>query len=235
MKLLTTLCLTTALFITGCATVQTPETNIPGIEKSSNVVIEDLRPISETKDELFSSFVFSEAYGIGRFAERDANPTGVRLLAHRAYEAFPELNKSAIKVHHFVSYINAAAAYRKIAAGAVLGSMTAKGGNFAIGAQTGSNAAAAKLGDKADAGTAKAGEVFTTQIDNAVFQTTADKEYQRAFFTEADNPSKATALRVVYIETEILGKRIASRSMVPPLTNKPKVTHRRIALNWVSS
>lgn len=207
-----------------------PETNIPGIEKSSHVVIEDLRPASELKDELFSSFVFSEAYGIGRFAERDANPTGVRLLAHRANEVFPDLNKSAIKVHHFVSYINAAAAYRRIAAGAALGSMTAQGGNFAIGAQAGSNAASARLSDKSDTANAaaKAGEVFTTQIDSAIFQTTADKEHQRAFYTAAENPSKATALRVVYIETEIMGKRIATRSIIPPLANKPKITHAEV-------
>ena len=134
MKLLTTFCLATTLFISGCATVQIPPMNVPGIEKSSSVVVEDLRPASEMKDELFSSMIFSEAYGISRFAERDANPTGMRLLSHRAYEMFPELNKSAFKVHHFVSYINGAAAFRKMAAGAALGSMTGQGGNFAIGA-----------------------------------------------------------------------------------------------------
>lgn len=212
----------------GCATVQTTQTSIPGIEKSSSVVIEDLRPVSETKDELFSSFVFSEAYGISRFAERDSNPTGMRLLSHRAYEAFPELNKSAFKVHHFVSYFNATAMYRKIAAGVALNSMTGQGGNFAIGAQAGSNAAGSRLSDKADIATAKAGEVFTTQIDGSIFQKTADKEHQRAFYTQAENPSKASALRVIYIETEILGKRIATRSIVPPLTNKPQVTHAEV-------
>lgn len=230
MKLLNTFCLATALFMTGCATVQTAPMTVPSIEKSSSVVIEDLRPVSELKDELFSSFVFSEAYGISRFAERDANPTGVRLLAHRAFEAFHELNKSAIKVHHFVSYINAAAMYRRMAAGAALGSLTAQGGNFAIGAQAGSNAASARLSDKSDSANAaaKAGEVFTTQIESAIFQTTADKEHQRAFYTAAENPSKATALRVVYIETEIMGKRIATRSIVPPLANKPKITHAEV-------
>ena len=228
MKLLTTLCLATTLFMTGCATVQTAPMTIPGIEKSSSVVIEDLRPVSETKDELFSSFVFSEAYGISRFAERDSNPTGMRLLSHRAYEAFPELNKSAFKVHHFVSYFNATAMYRKIAAGVALNSMTGQGGNFAIGAQAGSNAAGSRLSDKADIATAKAGEVFTTQIDGSIFQKTADKEHQRAFYTQAENPSKASALRVIYIETEILGKRIATRSIVPPLTNKPQVTHAEV-------
>lgn len=228
MKLLTTFCLATTLFMTGCAIVQTAPMAIPSIEKSSSVVIEDLRPASEGKDELFSSFVFSEAYGISRFAERDANPTGMRLLSHRAYETFPELNKSAFKVHHFVSYINAAAAYRKIAAGAALGSIAAQGGNFATGAQAGSNAAGARLSDKADSAIAKAGEVFTTQIDGTIFQKTADKEHQRAFYTQTENPSKATALRVIYIETEILGKRIASRSIVPPLTGKPQVTHAEV-------
>jgi hypothetical protein len=201
---------------------------ISGIEKSSSVVVEDLRPATETKDELFSSFVFSEAYGISRFAERDANPTGMRLLSHRAYEAFPDLNKSAFKVHHFVSYFNAAAMYRKMAAGAALSSITGQGGNFAIGAQAGSNAAGAKLSNKADTAIAKAGEVFTSQIDSSVLQKTTDKEHQRALYTQAENPSKASALRVIYIETEILGKRIASRSIVPPLTNKPQATHAEV-------
>lgn len=228
MKLLTTFCLVTALFMTGCATVQTAPMSVPGIEKSSNVVVEDLRPASEMKDELFSSFVFSEAYGISRFAERDANPTGMRLLSHRAYEAFPELNKSAFKVHHFVSYFNAAAMYRKMAAGAASGFLAGQGGNVAVGAQAGANAASARLSDKADPAIAKAGEVFTAQIDGSIFQKTADKEHQRAFYTPAENPSKATALRVIYIETEMMGKRIASRSIVPPLTGKPQVTHSEV-------
>lgn len=227
-KLLTTLCLATTLVVTGCATVQTAPMSVPGIEKSSTVVIEDLRPAREMKDELFSSLVFSEAYGISRFGETDANPTGVRLLTHRAYEVFPDLNKSAIKVHHFVSYFNATAMYRKIAAGAALNSMTAQSGNFATGAQAGSIAVGARLSDKADPAMAKAGEVFTEQIDGSIFQKTADKEHQRAFFTPAENPSKAAALRVIYIETEMMGKRIASRSIVPPLASKPRVTHAEV-------
>lgn len=228
MKLLSTLLLAAALFITGCATVQTAPMTVPGIEKSSSVVIEDLRPASEAKDELFSSMIFSEAYGISRFGERDANPTGIRLLTHRAYEAFPDLSKSAFKVHHFVSYFNAAAMYRKIATGAALGSMTGQGGNFAIGAQAGSNAAGARLSDKADTAIAKAGEVFTTQIDGSIFQKTADKEHHRAFYTQAENPSNATSARVIYIETEIAGKRIASRSVVPTLNKKTPVTHAEV-------
>ena len=106
--------------------------------------------------------------------------------------------------------------------------MTAQSGNFATGAQAGSIAVGARLSDKADSAMAKAGEVFTEQIDGSIFQKTADKEHQRAFFTPAENPSKAAALRVIYIETEMMGKRIASRSIVPPLASKPRVTHAEV-------
>jgi hypothetical protein len=213
-KLLTTLCLATTLFMTGCATgpVVVPAMDVPGIERSSSIAVEDLRPVSETQSEFFSYLITSEAYGIGRLEEGFSNPTGVRLLIHRAYEAFPQLSEApTIKIHHLVAYTNGQAALRKgalaISLGGVIGGLVH---------QQNQNAQA------------KSGEVFTTKIDGTFFQATADKEYQRAFFTEADNPSKAAALRVIYIETEMLGKRIASRSIVPPLTNKPRASQAEI-------
>ncbi|WP_263261734.1 hypothetical protein [Pseudomonas sp. RIT-PI-S] len=68
-----------------------------------------------------------------------------------------------------------------------------------------------------------AGDVLTTPIDSSVLDETAgDKEYTRAYFTEQENPHKSP-VNVIYIDTEMLGKRVASRCVVPPIANKPNL------------
>lgn len=95
---------------------------IDGLEKSSIVKIEDVRPATEGQPTTFSVLITSEAYAIYRVKESATIPTAVRLLAHRAFEAFPELAESPkIKVYHFVTYANLQSQLRKGAWGAALG------------------------------------------------------------------------------------------------------------------
>jgi hypothetical protein len=177
---------------------------IDGLEKSNVVQIDDKRPSTEGQKATFSVLITSEAYAIYRVTETATVPTAVRLFAHRAYEAFPELaSNPSIKVHHFVTYANLQSQLRKGAWGAALGG--------AVGAAIMSQSSPPK------------GEVLTTEIDPAIFDQTAAKEHRRAFYTEAENPAKAS-VNVVYIDTEMLGRRVATRSLVPPLLKHPKAT-----------
>lgn len=203
MRMLVIVC-SLAILLAGCATGPVQPMSVPGLEKSNAVTVEDIRPSSEAEKENFSLLISSEAYGIYRVPESATIPTGIRLLSHRAYEALPALEKNpVIKVHHFVTYANLQSQLRWGAVGGVVGG--------ALGAVIMSQPSPSK------------GEVYTIQIDSSIFQQTATEEHRRAFYSEAENPSK-TPVNVIYIETEMLGRRIATRSLVPPLKDKPNPT-----------
>ena len=205
MKPLYALLASLILFMAGCATAPVIKPMaIDGLEKSNVVTIQDKRPPTEGQKATFSVLVTSEAYAIYRVTETATNPAAVRLLAHRAYEAFPQLaDAPTITVHHFVTYANLQSQLRKGAWGAALGGV--------IGAAIMSQPAP------------PVGEVLTTEIDPAVFDQTAAKEHRRAFYSKEENPKKAS-VNVVYIDTEILGRRVATRSLVPPLLKNPNPT-----------
>ena len=72
-------------------------------------------------------------------------------------------------------------------------------------------------------GPTEKGQVLTTQIDSSYFSLTKDKEHRRAFYADSENPENSP-VNIVFIETEILGKTIATRSLVPPLKDNPNPT-----------
>lgn len=193
------------LALSGCATgPSVPPPTLPGIEQSDKITIEDLRPKSESEKKIFSLMITSSAYAIYRVSDDATKPTGPRLLAHRAYEAFPELaGQPSIKVLHFVTYANLQSQLRK---SVTLGVLTGPIGAALIGTPT-----------------YPASDVVTTPVDSAQLEKTAgDEEHTRAYFTEQENPSKSP-VNVIYIDTEILGKRVASRCLVPPVAGKPSL------------
>lgn len=65
--------------------------------------------------------------------------------------------------------------------------------------------------------------MLTNRIDSGVFEKTAgDEEYTRAFFSAEENPEKSP-VNLIYIDAEMLGQRIASRCLVPPIEGKPNL------------
>ncbi|MFR0687792.1 hypothetical protein ACLUTX_00210 [Enterobacterales bacterium AE_CKDN230030158-1A_HGKHYDSX7] len=201
MRSLQTLCLMVAATLAGCSSMPPPP-EYQGLEKSSGIAIQDLRPGTEKEKEIFSLLVTSSAYGIYRVADDATKPTGVRLLAHRAYEAFPELgSQPTITVEHFVTYANLQSRLRT--------SSLVAGLTGPIGV--------ALMNQKE----LPAGDVLTTRIDGTALDKTAgDEEYTRAFFTEQENPEKSP-VNLIYIDTDMLGQRVASRCLVPPIAGKP--------------
>jgi len=203
MRLLKSLLVLSALTAAGCATTPpVPPPEYPGIEQSASVNIQDLRPATESKKEIFSLLVTSDSYGLYRIEDAATKPTGMRLLAHRAYETFPELkNDPSIKFQHFVAYSNLQSHLRKTS---ILAGLTGPIGVALLASDT-----------------PKPGEVLVTQVDSALFdKTSGDEEYTRALFTEQENPERVP-VNLVWIDTEMLGKRVASRCLVPPQANKP--------------
>ena len=192
-----------AVAVSGCVgEPPVPPPEYPGIEQSAGIAIQDLRPATESKGETFSRLITSDAYAIYRTDDHATKPTGLRLLAHRAYETLPELKEQpTIKVQHFVAYANLQSHLRKTS---LLAGFTGPVG-------------VALLGPKEY----PASEVLTTPIESSLLDKSAgDQEYSRAYYTEQENPEKSP-VNLVYIDTEMLGKRIASRYLVPPVKNKP--------------
>lgn len=192
----------TILAVSGCATQPAvPPPTYPGLEQSSTVVIKDLRPKTEAEKKIFSLLVTSSAYGIYRVADSATDPTGPRLLTHRAYESFPALAmQPAINVRHFVTYANMQSHLRKASLGAAFGGP--------IGAHLMTRSAP------------PVGQVLSTQIDATLIDQTAEDEHVRAYYSEEENPEKSP-VNVIYIDAEILGQRVASRCLVPPLADRP--------------
>lgn len=203
MRLLQGLLVLSVLAATGCAvTPPVPPPEYPGIEQSASVSIQDLRPATESQKEIFSLLVTSSAYGLYRIEDAATKPTGMRLLAHRAYETFPELkNQPSIKIQHFVAYSNLQSHLRKTS---ILAGLTGPIGVALLASDP-----------------PKPGEVLVTPVDSTLFdKTSGDEEYTRALFTEQENPERVP-VNLVWIDTEMLGKRVASRCLVPPQADKP--------------
>lgn len=205
MHALKSLLLASAVIFAGCASQPSvPPPQFPGIEKSDKITIQDVRPRTESEKEIFSLLITSSAYAIYRVADDATKPTGPRLLAHRAYETFPELsNQPSIKVLHFVTYANLQSQLRK---NALLAGFTGPIG-------------VALMADKEF----PSADVLTTRIDSALLEKTAgDEEYTRAYFSAEENPKKSP-VNVIYIDTEMLGQRVTSRCLVPPVASKPNL------------
>lgn len=194
-----------ALTLAGCASQPAvPPPQFPGIEQSDSVAVQDLQPKTESEKEMFSLLVTSSAYGIMRMPDEATKPTGVRLLAHRAWEALPQLREQpSIKVHHFVTYANMQSRLRK---NSLLAGFTGPIGVLIA-------------GDPENV----PGQVQTSRIDSTLLaQTEGDEEYTRAQFSEQENPEKMP-VNLIYIDTEMLGQRLASRCLVPPQADKPNM------------
>jgi len=172
---------------------------VENLEQSNVVVVEDLRPEAEAKEETFGDPMLNAIY---RIDQSYINPSAARLLAHRVFEKFPELvDVPLIKLHHLVVYANLRYHLLKqvIRRTSVLGLLD---GSFFMNEQYQLNQA-----------------VFSQITDATFFDDTAKKEYLRSFYTEEENPDN-TPVYLIYIDTEMLGKRIASRCLMPVLSNK---------------
>ncbi len=184
------------LFLACASPVATLQ--VPTLAKSEGTVVKDLRPANEKTNEMFSLMVTSEAYGLYRKGDESHVPTAIRLFQHRAFEKLGAEGKPLeITVHHFAVYLNMKSQLRSSAAFGVIG-----------------------------AGLASKNKVTAAHAlaDAKAFENVGKDEYKRALFTEQENPEKASAF-VIYIDAEVGGKRVFTRSLVPLAVAEGKVPH----------
>jgi len=187
-----------SIVIVGCAT-STVVVDMPHLEESSLVTVEDLRPSTEKENEIFSLLITSEAYGTYRRGDKLVNPNPLRIFQHRIYEKYA--NKGVVpdvKVYHLVVYMNLKSELRRGAFFGVLGGV---------------------IGSAVASGTMKYGvnglATLTSEEEFNAFK----QEYTRALYTEKENPGKVSVFKV-YLEAEIDGKRVFVSTMTP--TRLPK-------------
>jgi hypothetical protein len=184
------------LTATGCATNKPLKYEVPGLEKSSQLIINDLRPQSEKERKTFSLMITNEAYGIYRNGEDAVDPSPVRLLQHNIYEKFSSSSAPIeVKLYHFVTYTNARAALKKVAVGSIFGPV------------------GAVIANSTNNKTLESGVSF---VSPEAFDATIDKEFERALYSDAENPQKASAF-VIYLDAEINGKRTSIRKISPTI------------------
>ena len=172
--------------------------NVTGIERSDAVQVKDLRPEVEKQSELVSMLATSDAYATYRIADSAIAPPAIRLLQHRAFEKFgTSAGPLDVKVQHLVVYRNLQAELRRGALGAALGGV--------IGAVVAGQVTTDPSG------------IVTSLVDTKVFESLAATEYKRALYTEQENPGRGS-VHIVYIETEINGKRVFTRTITPMKT-----------------
>jgi hypothetical protein len=182
-----------SMLCAACTPVVT-KVNVPDMAKSDSLSVRDVRPDNEKDRKLFSLLVSSKEYGIFREGDARLSPSPTRLLQHQVFEKFNvsgELPK--VDVYHFVVYSNMKSKLRSNAVfagiGGILGGLAA-------------NAAATHVA------MASTGTVDEKMFDNW----SGDNEYQRALFTEAENPTRAPVY-IIYIDTDIDGKRVLTRTV----------------------
>ena len=190
------------VLLTGCAT-QITKLDVQDIEGSAQIRVTDMRPALEKKAEIFSYLITSDAYAIYRLAEEVTTPSAARLLQHRVYESTRSQREPVeLKIHHLVVYKNLQAELRRMAIAVGVGGV--------IGGAVGGVVGPAMLGEPL---LSQSGTIHSI-VDPASFNLLTAKEHQLAWYSEFENPRRSN-VHFVYIETEINGKRVFTRSMVP--------------------
>lgn len=184
------LSIATVLLVTAC-TSQPIRLQVAPTD-DAQVRIIDSRDASEKEGKTFSRFIGSGAYGMSRVAESATAPPAIRLLQQRASEILPE-RPLEIKVHHLVTYINAQTSMRQA--------------SFTVGM--------ASVGVFGAGSVPKPGEMTSSSLaDREAFDAARTEEHRRALYSEQENPLQSTVY-VVYIDTEIGGRRVFTRTVAP--------------------
>jgi hypothetical protein len=182
------------LACTGCAPVTT-KVNLPDIGKSDSLSISDMRPASEKERKIFSFLTSSDKYGIVREGDTRLSPSPVRLLQ---YQVFDKFNASGhlpkVAIYHFVVYQNTKVQRVAETTGVVVGGL--------IGALI------------AQSITDHDVPASTQLFDEKTFNAQSSDEYQHGLFTKSENPKKG-AVYIVYIDTDINGKKVFTRTIAP--------------------
>lgn len=184
----------------------------------ASVSVKDLRPPTEKESKMFSLLVTSGAYGIERVGDGALDIAMPQAFGRFAYDKLGRNGQPmAISVYHMVVYMNNKAALR--ASALSMGVMAAVGG--AVG------------GAIAGAVSTAPGQVRSTEgthswVDQARFDS-LDDEYERAFLTKDINGGKAFSF-IIYMDADINGKRMFTKSVVPVQYDQDRKSNYNLAV-----
>jgi hypothetical protein len=201
--LLITLCLA------ACATAPKPvHIDVPGADKSTDVVVHDLRPGSEKESKTFSVIVTSGGYGIYRQGDATLDPPAIQVFRRSVSEALgPEYMQGPMTIHHLVIYTNLKSELRRNSLFIGLG-----------GAVGGALAATTTQADGVAQSTLSQSMVDTDAFDKV------DDEYERAFYSKTENPTHESVF-VIYVDATIAGKRVFTKSISAIAVPKGEVAY----------
>lgn len=190
------------IVLAGCA-APVSRIAVNGPEPVNSAPFQDLRPKSEKESEIFSYLITSAGYAIYRKGDETLSPNAAQLLRRRANERLGVVSGTgpSVTVHHLVVYWNRKSELRKGAMGNLLGGVI---GGALVWAAEAKNTV----------------NISQTVADSRKFLGVED-EYERAYFAPEENPGKASVF-VTYIDAEIDGKRIFTRTLAPSAAEKGK-------------
>jgi hypothetical protein len=188
-----------SLTLAACASAPPLHVDLPDMAHSESVQLRDARPPAESKQEIMSLLITSDAYGVIRNGDIHSEPPPLRLIQHRVFEHLgPQAHAT---VHHFVSYRNLQSQLRAGALGAVLGPIGAAIGSASYNGTTALSA---------------------TLVDRAQFDAmTGDNEWKRALYSAAEDPNKVSVF-VTYLDLEVDGRRAFVRVVSPVQADEGK-------------
>jgi hypothetical protein len=174
-------------------------------ENSSQITVEDLRPQTEKEGRSFSLVIFDPAYALRRVGESAVTPKAMRVLQHRYHEK-SQKRQATLRVRHLVAYTSVQAVARGSASSYSL-----------------SNKLLNDLFTTND-GRVKYGSSVIDARD-AFESTEGDNEFVRAY------PGTDLYGYVVYIDTEVDGKRLLTRTIVQAPSKEPLGDHAAQAID----
>ena len=182
------------IFLSACAPAPV-RVDMPGTDQSASVPVEDLRSADEKKSEIFSLMITSSGYGIYRKGDDSLDPPMTQVFRRLAYERIANGQSPIITIYHMVVYMNAKSELRRGAVAGGIGGLI--GGAIAAGMSVGNSV-----------------NVSQSVVDRTQFENAPADEYQRAFYTDAENPEHASVF-VIYIDAAVNGKRVFVKTMAP--------------------
>lgn len=187
------------IFFCACAP-STTHVDFPGTDQSISVLVHDLRPNSEKQSILFSSFIMNGGYSIYRKGDETLDPPMVNIFRRMVFEKIGDANLDMnITIHHMVVYENHQSEHRFLGIGAGLGGAI---GGALSGAYSAAQESTANV------------NITQSLVDRNQFENSGREEYFRAYYTEAENPDKASVF-VIYIDASINEGRVFVKTMAP--------------------
>jgi hypothetical protein len=181
-----------SLTLAACASVPPVHVDLPDMAHSESVQLRDARPPTESKQEIMSLLITSDAYGVIRNGDIHSEPPPLRVIQHRVFEHMGP--QAHVTVHHFVSYRNLQSQLRAGALGSILGPIGAAIGSASYNGTTALSA---------------------TLVDRAQFDAmTGDDEWKRGLYSAGEDPNKVSVF-VTFLDLEVDGRRAFVRVVSP--------------------